>query len=305
MTAVVVIVPTRDNLNELQRCLASLTAQSRRPDRVIVCVDGSTDGTLDFLRRAGEEGLLPVRVRTHPGDAHRGRAATRNLGLDGLEDDLIWFVDSDMIMDREALARHIDALERDACASVGLVVYSNASESAWAGYLSTRGRQRYPDGAYIPFTQFTTANSLVKAEHVRALGGFDERFTGYGGEDLDFAYRLQGLSAQPLVNNRQAVARTVETKTVEEALAEFERYGATNLRLMEQLHPEMPRTFKLERMTSRRMADRMFAATVNSASDRFGSLLVRRAPKAIRNRTLNYMVVSAIWRGYRSAAPSP
>ena len=88
-----VVVPTHNNVDELARCLGSLQAQDRAPDRVIVCVDGSTDGTLQYLASLTDSSPLAIHARTHPGNVHRGRAATRNLALDLLKDDYVWFVD--------------------------------------------------------------------------------------------------------------------------------------------------------------------------------------------------------------------
>ena len=91
-STVSVVVPTHNNVDELARCLASLQVQDRPPDRVIVCVDGSTDGTLEHLAAMADSSPLAIHTRTHPGNVHRGRAATRNLALDLLDADYVWFV---------------------------------------------------------------------------------------------------------------------------------------------------------------------------------------------------------------------
>jgi hypothetical protein len=266
-------------------------------------VDGSTDETLSYLN-SGQLLDVPIVVLVHPGNTHRGRAATRNLPLGRLEDEFVWLADSDMELAPDALASHLALSTTRACTSVGAVDYLNAAENPWACYLDTRGRHRYPDGAVLPFTQFTTANSLVRSAYMEELGGFDERFVTYGGEDIDFAYRLQQLSGEPFINNRGAIARTVEDKTIDQALVQFECYGAGNLRLLEDLHPEMPRTFELQRLTSRRLADRVFAASINHVVERIIDALVTVGHSWLRNRLLNYKVIAAVWRGYRSASSS-
>lgn len=301
MTAVSAVVPTRDNLDELKRCIASLLAQDHALGRIIVCVDGSTDGTLEYLEEAAAPPRVPIHVRTHPGNTHRGRAATRNLAHDLIHGPYVWFVDSDMVLNPDALTRHLEIAEASACVSVGTVVYSNAAEAIWAGYLETRGRHRWPHGAVLPFTQFATANVLVRSEYVRRLGGFDERFEGYGGEDLDFAFRLQRLAGEPFVNNRRAIATTVEAKTIEQAMDQFEQYGAGNLHLLEELHPEIPRTFELQRLQSTRLLDRAFVASINPKVEHLVDALIRVTPRGHRNHLLNYKVVAAVWRGYRAS----
>ena len=300
MSDVGAVVPTHENLLELTRCIASLQAQQVPLSQVIVCVDGSTDGTLEYLEDAAVTSRVPIRVRTHPGNVHRGRAVTRNLALDLLDDDYVWFVDSDMVPATDALGQHLSLVESRACASQGQVVYANADESPWAGYLNTRAYHRRPHGAVIPFTWYSAANSLVRTAHVQELRGFDARFVGYGGEDFDFAYRLQCVSREPLINNRNALAMTVEHKSIERALAQFEEYGSTNLHLLESLHSDLPRTFELQRLDSRALVDRAFVATLNPSVERVVDALIRIGPRRLRNQLLNYKVISAVWRGYRS-----
>ena len=297
---VYVVVPTRNNLAEVERCVESLNAQSRPPTRILVCVDGSTDGTIEATQRRSDASSVPISTLTHEGNAHRGRSATRNLALAELaEPGYAWFVDSDMMLVNDALDRHLETVCTRASTSVGSVIYDNADAAIWAGYLNGRGRHRYQDGAELPFTQFTTANSLVDASDLIAIGGFDERFGGYGGEDLDLAIRLQEYSGKPFLNSPGAAAHTVEDKTISQALEQFRSYGANNIPLLERLHPNVPRTFELERMHSRKAKDRVFSASMNRVTDVVADALVRTGPQALRNQALNYKVVRAVWAGYQ------
>jgi glycosyltransferase involved in cell wall biosynthesis len=305
MTRVAVVIPTRNNVGQLIDCIESLNGQSRTADEIIVCVDGSTDGTLEFLASLDGGSGVPVRALTHPGNAHQGRAATRNLAVDDLDADYVWFVDSDMVLAVDALEQHLALVSERPCVSQGQVVYRNAAEAAWAGYLDTRAYHRRQDRDELPFNWFSAANALVQASYVREIGGFDADLAGYGGEDLDFAYRLERASGEPLINNRRSIATTVETKSVAQALAQFEEYGATNLHRVEELHPEMPPVYELHRLRSRAVADRLFVAAVNPLTDRAVDLVLPIAPRRLRNQLLNYKVVSAVWRGYRSARVTP
>lgn len=294
------VVPTFDNVDELRRCVESLRAQSVPPDEILVCVDGSTDNTFAYLASLHGDDEVPVRALTHPAKAHRGRAATRNLALDQMGDGYVWFVDSDMVLAPDALAQHLALVRERRCVSQGQVVYENAADAMWAAYLDTRAYHRRQDRAPLPFNWFSAANALVRAAHVRQIGGFDRSLAGYGGEDLDFAYRLERASEEPYINNRRAIAATVETKSVAQAMAQFEEYGATNLHRVQELHPEMPPMYELQRLGSRATADRLFVAAVNPVTDRVVDLILPIAPRRLRNQLLNYKVVSAVWRGYRS-----
>jgi glycosyltransferase involved in cell wall biosynthesis len=68
-----VIVTVKNEAASLRRLLASLAAQTRAPDEVVICDGGSTDGTLDALRA---ETRLPLKVIVRPGaNISQGRNA--------------------------------------------------------------------------------------------------------------------------------------------------------------------------------------------------------------------------------------
>lgn len=96
---VAAVVPTLDRRADLQRCLTSLTAQSRPLDRIFVVDNGSCDGTREMLR--DEDGLTPVLTDENlgaPGGFGRGMAEAFAAGADWA-----WLVDDDAEPDRETL----------------------------------------------------------------------------------------------------------------------------------------------------------------------------------------------------------
>ena len=112
---VTVVIPTRNNVAELRACLASLDRQTTAPDRIVVCIDGSTDGTTEFLESLSDARVIAV---AHPANAHRGRSATRNLALPLLLDGFVLFLDSDMRLDPGAIGAHVEvAATRAPCPS--------------------------------------------------------------------------------------------------------------------------------------------------------------------------------------------
>jgi glycosyltransferase involved in cell wall biosynthesis len=297
-TVVSVVIPTYNNSTALARCLASLAVQTRAPDEVLICVDGSTDDTGSVVA-----GLKPpYAVLRHQGDVNRGRAATRNLGLAKARGTVVLLLDSDMELTATAIEHHLRTTG-SGWVSVGAIRYDNASENPWAGYLMTRGRNRYDPGAELPFTQFTTANAMVPAQHLRVADGFDESFAGYGGEDLDFAWRLHRRAGAKFVNSVEAVAHTTEPKTWPEAMIQFEEYGAGNLQLLMARHPDAPLTFELWRRERRTLRDRLFMALLHHRVEALAKALVPVAPSTVRNHLFSYLTVAAVHRGYVRARP--
>jgi glycosyltransferase involved in cell wall biosynthesis len=86
------------------RALDSVAAQTEAPLEVLVCDDGSTDGTPDFVeRRYGP----PVRVLRLP---HRNASATRRVGLAEAKGDWLAFMDADDWWEPNKLARQLDVI---------------------------------------------------------------------------------------------------------------------------------------------------------------------------------------------------
>ncbi|MBL8674899.1 MAG: glycosyltransferase family 2 protein, partial [Rhodospirillales bacterium] len=113
-----VVVPTYNRaarLAALLRCLEEQPAPSSF--EVLVCDDGSTDGTREVAALFGRR--LRLRYLFQPDEGFRAGAA-RNLGIDAAKGDLVLFLDDDQLVAPDFLDAHRRA-HRDA-AGPALVV---------------------------------------------------------------------------------------------------------------------------------------------------------------------------------------
>lgn len=101
-----VIIPTYDRINLLQEAIASVHAQLYRPVELIVVDDGSTDGTVQRLRRQDGVSLLCIDHTGCPG-------AVRNAGIAAAAGDYLAFLDSDDLWMPDKLAMQMEALAAD------------------------------------------------------------------------------------------------------------------------------------------------------------------------------------------------
>src|SRR5689334_1856554 len=86
----------------------SIAAQTRRPDEVIICDGGSSDGTPHIVRAYADR--LPVRVIELPG---ANISAGRNAAIRAASHELIAVTDAGVRLEPEWLARIIAPLETD------------------------------------------------------------------------------------------------------------------------------------------------------------------------------------------------
>ncbi len=102
MGEVSVVIPTRDRADLVGRAIASVLAQSRPPDEVIVVDDGSTDATEEAVRRFAGVRYLGVEPR--------GVSGARNHGIAAASGEWLAFLDSDDEWLPEKLEEQLAAL---------------------------------------------------------------------------------------------------------------------------------------------------------------------------------------------------
>jgi cellulose synthase/poly-beta-1,6-N-acetylglucosamine synthase-like glycosyltransferase len=88
VASVVVIIPAHDEEQALPATVASLAAQTRRPDRVLVVSDNSTDATVEVARAAGADVMETV------GNTAR-KAGALNQAIATATEDVVMVLDAD------------------------------------------------------------------------------------------------------------------------------------------------------------------------------------------------------------------
>jgi len=191
MTKVSVIVPVHNTARFLEQCIGSVAAQTLPADDVelIAVDDGSTDDSLDVLRRLAEG--HPTWQVLHQ-DASGGAAAPRNAGLDHATGEYVFFLDSD-----------------DWLAPTALEAFTDLADATGSGVVVPRYEERGDDGTlkakafsatrravdFIDSGAYRLANprklfrrSLIEENHLRFPTGYAK------GEDLPFVTAAYLLS---------------------------------------------------------------------------------------------------------------
>jgi mycofactocin system glycosyltransferase len=179
-----VVVPVRDRLEQLARCLESLRASC--PESEIIVVD---DGS---AHREATRALCAQRGVTLIGhNWSEGAAAARNTGLRACATTFVAFVDSDVVVP-SGWAHQLLAHFADPC--VGAIaprVRALPSNSAIGGYEERHssldmGNRPGCIGPGRPIPYVPAATLIVRRQ--AANGGFDPSLPI--GEDIDFVWRL-------------------------------------------------------------------------------------------------------------------
>ncbi len=116
---VTIVIPVYNRAKVVERTLQSVEAQTFRPLRIILVDNGSTDGSLDILRRWKSEAETPTFRIDIIEEPEKGAAAARNTGLAAVESEWTMFFDCDNAMRPDHVASAMETAASDT--SVGLV----------------------------------------------------------------------------------------------------------------------------------------------------------------------------------------
>lgn len=155
------IVPVYNTLAWLRDCLDSLLGHQGTDVEFILVDDGSTDGSSELLQHYANEDSRIKLIRQE----NKGLSAARNIGLANAGGQYILFVDSDDIVDSDAVIRMVETAEKeDADIVTGQIIclYENGIKSPWGKFL--------PDGIYD--TGFDYMKAVNSATFVPMVFGY-------------------------------------------------------------------------------------------------------------------------------------
>lgn len=239
-----IVIPTYQRCEVVCAAVRALGALHYSGDlELIVVVDGSLDGTADALRRIDLP--FPIAIIEQP---NSGPSTARNRGAAAASNDIILFLDDDMIAEPDLVEQHARMYRLGADAVIGDVRIDAQSgpgflpDSVARGLASTRVQS-----PLSPFDIFTGQLSVRRAVFTE-IGGFDSALTtgdAFGNEDADFAVAL--LADYDVRHNAAALSRQRYVVTPREYMQRATRAATADLQFVRK-HPLLARQlFQLKR----------------------------------------------------------
>jgi len=183
-----VVIPLYNKELHIERCLKSVLAQTYQPIEIIVVDDGSTDSSVQMVKKINDS---RIHVFQKP---NGGPAAARNFGVSKANGEIIAFLDADDLWLPGFLNEIYNLTNKFPQARVfATAVYNNNGERTLpksTDRLYKKGWNGIVDLFYLIFRgfPFNSSSIAIKRETILDFSGFKEELR-YG-EDIDFWIRL-------------------------------------------------------------------------------------------------------------------
>ena len=181
-----VIMPIYLGERHIEEAVRSALAQSHDDLEVIVVDDGSPDASAEIV--AGIEDARIKLIR----QPNQGVAGARNAGIAASSGDFIAFLDQDDVWNPEKLSAQLPSFADPGVAAVGsLMTYLGPSGplNATSGEIADDQQERIAAARLMPFAP---SSMIIRAQALRAVGGFDQKLAADVGpvDDLDVISRI-------------------------------------------------------------------------------------------------------------------
>lgn len=271
-----VIIPSFDRRENLQRAIKSAQAQ-RIECEIIVCDDGSTDGTHEDFGEPND-GLIYIRK------PNGGASSARNVGLRRAKGEWIALLDSDDEWHADKLEKQLAAMSDEyvTCASRHVHINKDGSKQTKPEILPGHDQHLFQD--IFENLSLKTSSLIFKTHLIGKVGLFNERFPI--SNDWDFFLRLakavnnSGFICLPealltVHRSKDSISKTGRANALEEAFTRICMVNALNhngdalrkpaIRRAARKHLELSRAY-------RKQGDRKAALKHAKAAVRGGNL---------------------------------
>lgn len=193
-----VIIINHNGNKFLKTCLSSLLSTDYSNFEVIFVDNGSTDGSLDYIKKEFNDN----RIRIVQLDKNMGVPGGRNVGFEVAKGEYIVFLDNDTEVDKGWLKGLIETFETDSRIAVAQSKLLNMVERdkfdhagdylTPFGFLFERSNQAKDRGQFDKIEDILNAKgaaTMIKSMVFRELGMYDESYFMYQ-EETDFCFRV-------------------------------------------------------------------------------------------------------------------
>jgi cellulose synthase/poly-beta-1,6-N-acetylglucosamine synthase-like glycosyltransferase len=228
-----VLVPVRDEQDDLRECLNSLMTLDYPSIEIIVVGDGTVDKTREIISR------YPVRLFAAKGV---GAYAARNIGIGVAKNEILAFTDSDCVVDRAWLKNLAACYTDDRVGGAGGRVLALKSTRLVEAFQSLGPQEIFDSSKRVELGAMNTNRFLVsglgsgnmsfRLSVLKEVNGFSEDMSKCG--DYEICGRIQ-KAGYKLVYEPKAQVRHKPKSSVTQMITQFYQYGKSQPQLLKKV----------------------------------------------------------------------
>lgn len=292
-----IVIPTYNGAHKIGNLLKALQRQTNVNFETLVVIDGSQDNTIEIVE-GFKNYLHDLKIILQK---NKGRAATRNVGAEQAQGDVLIFFDDDVEPFQNTvdlhIKHHLSVSDSILVGNLNMDIrgdkndfynYRFYTEKKWIAKF-TKERELVSFQNYC----FTSQNLSMSKEIFFSLGGFDERLSD--SEDFDFSMRAL-LNHIRIYQNQNIFAWHCDFCDINEYIKRQRQYLFSKKSLL-QLHPEYstlhPQTFAFQSVSKFKRFMSGFFTYNKFWSSAVQSLLFKAMPQKMRYRLYDIIIFSS------------
>lgn len=185
-----IIIPLYNAERTLEKCLKAVFDSTFQDLEVLVVDDGSTDSSIGIAQS------FPCRVLKLPNN--QGPSVARNCGARNAKGDVLLFIDSDIVIQRDTINLFVDSL-KSYCAVFGIYTQKPGTDGLLSLYQNFYAHKSIKETRELTSMLYSYCVAIKKDAFLQ-MGGFDESWRRPTFEDVQLGLRLTENGYQIYLN---------------------------------------------------------------------------------------------------------
>lgn len=189
-----ICIATYNGASKILKTLDAIASNTVLPEEIIVFVDGSTDHTLAELARFRYQDLLKIR-----NSENIGRASARNAAAQIAKNELILFLDDDILIPENTLETHAEFHLKNQGKILTCPTLTVASDNDFSNFKRSLEYHWNKEASKSTDVTFSAAFFSIPKTIFEQTGGFHAGLSD--AEDYEFGWRLRKKNISIIVNS--------------------------------------------------------------------------------------------------------
>ena len=225
-----IIIIGFNTIKELNELLESINLiEINKSIEVIYVDDGSTDYSYDSFNSY----LMKFSKNSYKIKKNRGRSFATKKGISISSGEWLYFIRSNEIILKNTLSEFFKIISIEKIFAIMGVVKYRCKDKKFKNYLNSdyRGISKYTSGSKIDYKYLLFNNSIIHQSVFKKVH-IDSAYDKYGGEELDFSFRLNQYYPDKTIACPGAVVLRNDYPILAEHCERLIEFGANNFKLL-------------------------------------------------------------------------